>query len=186
MEHRATHAWIEQIPLNLLREPLMWHFAEHYRLREFCKYVQTLAGSTVFDEAALEDIRHFLAHDLAWHVADEEDGLFPLLQCRCDAEDEVEKILDMLSADHKTNAHSANMLKALLSKALKEKRCLAHYHEAANIVSSFCRAQKHHVAIENAVVLPIARRRLTDKDLVDLGRKLADKRGYADPFASAE
>lgn len=68
---------IERVPLDLLREPLVWFFAEHYRHRDVCSRLLVMARTVVQEPDALEEIHDFLDYDLAVHVIDEEDDLFP-------------------------------------------------------------------------------------------------------------
>jgi len=176
---------IEAIPLDLLREPLVWFFAEHYRHRDFCGRLSAAAGCVTADMQALAEIHDFLERDLPLHVIDEEDDLFPMLRRRCEPDDRIEKVLGMLSADHAGDMGAASTLKAIVLRALKDRRGLATYAGTSSVIETFCQKQKRHIAMENAVVLPIARRRLSEDDLLGLGRRLAARRGLADPFSGA-
>ena len=44
---------------------------------------------------------------------------------------------------------------------------------------TFAEAQRRHIAWENSLVLPLARKRLTAKDLETMGRNMAARRGIA-------
>lgn len=176
---------IEPIPLDLLREPLVWFFAEHYRHRDVCTRLTELARSVIFDEAALREIYRFLDRDLPLHVIDEEDDLFPLLRRRCEPDDQIELVLGMLSAEHAADMSEGAAVKSLVGAALAEQRGLACYAEAGAAIDAFCQKQKRHIAVENAVVLPIARHRLGEDDLISLGQRLAARRGLANPFQAA-
>lgn len=183
MEPVYRDGFIEAMPVDLLREPLVWFFAEHYRHRSVCKRLRDLAKSVAFDEGALREVLQFLDSDLPLHIIDEEDDLFPLLRRRCEADDQIEKVLGMLSGEHASDLHDASAVKSLIASALKDRRGPAGYAEAAQIIPPFCRSQERHIAVENAVVLPIARARLREADLCSLGRRLAARRGLPDPFA---
>jgi hemerythrin-like domain-containing protein len=185
MTAKGPQGAIEPIPLDLLREPLVWFFAEHYRRRDLCERLLRLAPSAAFEAGALEDVRRFLDADFPAHIADEENDLFPLLRRRCQADDQIETVLEMLAGDHANDLRDASAVSALLARAARDRRGLGGYLETAALVQSFCRSQKRHIAVENAVVLPIARLRLTREDLHDLGRRLAARRGLGDPFARA-
>lgn len=182
MTAKESHGAIEPIPLDLMREPLVWFFAEHYRHRNLCEQLLDLAQAVVFDAAPLEESRRFLEIDLPLHIIDEEDDLFPLLRRRCQTDDQIETVLGILSGDHANDLRDASALMTLLSKAIADQRGLAAYAQAASVVQDFCKSQKRHIAVENAVVLPIARLRLGEEDLHDLGRRLAARRGFGDPF----
>tara|TARA_R110000737_G_scaffold176258_1_gene201335 strand:- start:508 stop:1068 length:561 start_codon:yes stop_codon:yes gene_type:complete len=185
MERDYRDGAIEAMPTELLREPLVWFFAEHYRHRSVCKRLRELAKTVAFDEDALRDVLRFLDSDLPLHIIDEEDDLFPLLRRRCEADDQIEKVLGMLSGEHASDLHDASAVKSLIVLALNDHRGPAGYAEAPQIILPFCRSQERHIAVENAVVLPIARARLSETDLRSLGRRLAARRGLPDPFAEA-
>lgn len=185
MTAKGPQGAIEPIPLDLLREPLVWFFAEHYRHRNLCEQLLGLAQSAIFDTGPLEEVLRFLDADLPLHIIDEEDDLFPLLRRRCQADDQIETVLGILSGDHANDLRDASALMTLLTKAIADRRGLAAYAQAASLVQAFCKSQKRHIAVENAVVLPIARLRLDKEDLHDLGRRLAARRGLGDPFARA-
>ncbi|TXG83379.1 MAG: hemerythrin domain-containing protein [Sphingomonadales bacterium] len=176
---------IEPIPLDLLREPLVWFFAEHYRHRDVCTRLAVLARSVIFDEQALREVYRFLDEDLPLHVIDEEDDLFPLLRRRCEPDDQIEKVLGMLSAEHAAGMGEGAAVKSLIGAALAEQRGPASYADAAATIDAFCQKQKRHIAVENAVVLPIARHRLGEDDLIGLGQRLAARRGLENPFKAA-
>lgn len=185
MERDRLNGAIEPIPIELLCEPLVWFFAEHYRHRDVCKRLLSMSESVEFDAETYNAVRSFLENDLPVHIIDEEDDLFPLLRRRCEPDDQIEKVLGMLSGEHANDMHDATAVCALVDKAIAEKRGLAVFSETPDIVPPFCQSQQRHIAVENAVVLPIARLRLTEDDLKSLGRRLAARRGLANPFKDA-
>ncbi len=185
MSEMGDYKAIEPIPLDLLREPLVWFFAEHYRHRDVCSRLLLLSASVVFEEAVLRDILRFLQSDLPVHIIDEEDDLFPLLRRRCTPEDQIETVLGMLSGEHANDMQDAAVVTRLVAQAVAEQRGLGCLAGAARAIEPFCQHQRRHIAVENAVVLPIARLRLTDADLKHLGQRLAARRGLSDPFAQA-
>jgi len=176
---------IESAPLELLGEPLVWFFAEHYRHRDVCKRLLQLIDVVEFDRNALSAILEFLECDLPIHILDEEDDLFPLMRKRCEPNDHIENVLGFLSGEHATDMHDASAVKCVIAKAISEKRGLGCYLESRSVIEQFCTGLKGHIAVENAVVLPVARVRLTETDLRNLGRRLAARRGLPDPFPEA-
>ena len=173
---------LEPVPIELLREPLVWFFAEHYRHRDVCKRLLVLLDTVDHDADALQAIHDFLESDLPIHIIDEEDDLFPLLRRRCEPDDHIENVLGMLSGEHANDMHDAQAVKTVIAKAISEERGLRCYSESRSVIEHFCSAQKRHIAMENAVVLPIARIRITESDLQSLGQRLAARRGLPDPF----
>ena len=185
MEKERFSDAIEPIPIDLLREPIVWFFAEHYRHRDVCKRLLLMSDSVEFNADVYMAVRDFLEHDLPVHIIDEEDDLFPLLRRRCEPDDQIEKVLGVLSGEHASDMHDAAAVCELVGRAISEKRGLAVFSETADVVPPFCQSQQRHIAVENAVVLPIVRLRLTSDDLNSLGRRLAARRGLSNPYQDA-
>lgn len=177
MTSRIPH--IESLPDELIHEPLNWLFAEHYRHRQLCGLVERVGLATVLLREEAEEIVAFLRHDMPLHVIDEEDDLFPLLRRRCLPEDEMGRVLGALSAEHRDDMAHAEALVAVLRRALEDGHAPGQDLETRRLFSDFANRERRHIALENAVVLPIARMRLTPQDLAALGRRLAARRGIA-------
>jgi iron-sulfur cluster repair protein YtfE (RIC family) len=177
---------IEPVPPELVHEPLNWLFAEHYRHRQLCQLIERVGTATVLLNDEAHEILGFLRHDMPLHVVDEEDDLFPLLRRRCQAEDELDSVLGALSADHRSDLDRARVLITALEGALAEGRAPGHDRESRHVFTDFALHERRHVALENAVVLPIARLRLTSADLRSLSIRLAARRGVLlDPVDEA-
>lgn len=172
---------IEPMPLDLLGEPLHWLFADHHRQRQLCTILETLAGSACFLPEPTEAAVSYLSHDLQLHLMDEEEGLFPLLRRRCKPEDNIESVLGVLTAEHGTDLGEAAAVVAWLTRARMERRPPIAYPQAGPALTAYAAKLKQHLAIENAVVLPIARMRLTAADLRALSEGLAARRGHTLP-----
>lgn len=168
---------IEDIPLELLAEPLDWFFAEHFRHRQFCRLVNEVAMAHVFDGERITRLVEFLRNDLPLHIIDEEQDLFPLLRRRVLPEDEVEQALGMLSAEHKADAVLAQQVRDCLEDCLARQAAPGMDPAARKVLQGFAAQELRHLALENAVVLPIARLRLSPHDLEGMSRRLAARRG---------
>jgi hemerythrin-like domain-containing protein len=111
----------------------------------------------------------YLKQDLAIHIRDEEDGLFLLLSKRALPEDNVGEILAQLQREHMTDEGYANEL----SESLEEIACGGRPKDP-NALGHMLRAcfesHRRHLAWENAVVLPLAKKRLTSDDLEELAQ----------------
>lgn len=173
----ATLPEIEDIPQNLMKDPLDWFFAEHYRQRQFYRLVNDVAAANVFDGGRMTRLLDFLRHDLALHVIDEEEDLFPLLRRRALPEDEVEQVLDLLSTEHRSDMTQAQTLRVHLEACLLDRKAPGLEPGVRKIMQDFATQALRHLALENAVVLPIARLRLSADDLADMARRLAARRG---------
>lgn len=168
---------IEEVPLELLAEPLDWFFAEHYRHRQLCQMIDEVCAATVFDGDKIGKVVAFLGHDLALHVIDEEQDFFPLLRRRCLPEDEVERVLGMLSAEHRADVAKASQVSDILKACLLKETAPGLDPGRRKVLAEFASQERRHLGLENAVILPIARLRLDAEDLATLGRRLAARRG---------
>ena len=182
MTNVANGIQIETIPEELLKDPLLWIFAEHHRQRQICQQLSDQAGSVVLDVKSIQEIITFLKMEMPLHIIDEEDDLFPLLRTRCEPEDNMEHTLGQLSDEHASDLEVGEQLISVLENALKNKQGIGISQTSKDIIESFCTLQRRHIAIENAVVLPIARLRLTNEDKKTLGRRLVARRRLPDPF----
>lgn len=168
---------IDNIPQDLMKDPLDWFFAEHNRQRQFYRMIGEVAAANVFDGGQMTRLLDFLRHDLALHVIDEEEDLFPLLRRRALPEDEVEQVLDLLSTEHRSDMSQAQTLRGHLEACLLDRKAAGLEPGGRKIMQDFATQALRHLALENAVVLPIARLRLSPEDLVAMGRRLAARRG---------
>lgn len=182
MTTAASRIEIEAPTENMLRDPVVWFFAEHYRHRQVFHKLCEIAKSVFLDVKQIEEILDFLEKELPLHIIDEEDDLFPLLRRRCQAEDRLERTLGLLSGEHASDMDVGKQLVVVLREAIENKRSPATCEKAKEVIETFCKSQRRHIALENAVVLPIARLRLTKRDKRALGRRLAARRGLPDPF----
>ncbi len=116
-----------------------------------------------------------LRNDIPLHHLDEERGLFPLIERRAEPHDNIQRILAKLSLEHRTDAgYSADLIESL--ETLSEGRKLGNPDMVGYMLRGFFESYRRHIQWEDTVVLPIARARLTDTDLEDLGRTMARHR----------
>ncbi|HMA14803.1 MAG: hemerythrin domain-containing protein [Bacteroidota bacterium] len=159
---------IEPPALALLNDPIDFFFAEHFRQRTVCNLLELLAAAESLDQAMAGEVLSFLKHDLSLHVQDEEEDLFPLLRRRCLPEDAIERVLAALTAEHAADRLLAETMVSGLQHALRGKASVVSRTRLRAAMRDFARNERRHLALENAVMLPLARRRLTDRDLTML------------------
>lgn len=168
---------IEKLPDALIHEPLNWLFAEHYRHRQLCKLIDALATSAAYNDEGMAEVIGFLQHDMPLHVLDEEEDLFPLLRRRAAPEDDLEHVLGVLSGEHNSDVDRVSGLLSGLLKAQAERKAPSLIPGLRVLMADFAAHERKHIALENAVVLPIARMRLQSCDLQALSARLAARRG---------
>jgi hemerythrin-like domain-containing protein len=171
----------ESLPENLFREPIDCLYAEHFRLQTVCDRLDQLASENVTD--GVRQVAHaiiaYLEQELPRHIADEED-LLPLLRTRCEPADNIDVALAALDDEHRNEAH---LCKALLPQ-LQRFAAEPPREELAEIrgqLSAIAGRIRHHLAREEHVILPLARRRLLPSDMCAIGRRMAARRGIAYP-----
>jgi hemerythrin-like domain-containing protein len=183
MAKPAIVAEIEPIDARLIAEPIEFIFAEHYRQRAVLNLIEQLAGDGLGVEARRRlagVVLNFVRHDLALHVIDEERDLFPLLQRRARPGDRIIAVLAQFAAEHAADEALAQELTAGLA-ALAGRGPSEPGFEFKVAARLFAQSQRRHLAWENAVILPLARERLTAADLRDLAQRMAARRGLRRP-----
>ena len=176
---RGADGGIEPISTALMATPLDFFFAEHFRHRQLCGLIDQLSAATFFDPGPIAEVIDFLRFEAPIHIIDEEEDLFPLLRRRCLAEDEVEGVLGVLSAEHKADGVLGRAVRTYLERCLDSRAAPGANLDGRRDLAAFAAQERRHLALENAVVLPIARQRLTPEDLTGLARRLAARRGMA-------
>lgn len=166
-------------PITLQVNPLEWFAREHAYHRQMCARMREVALSRTFDRSALVVLAKFVERDLAQHLTDEEEELFPLLARRSEPEDGAGDVLQRLCAEHRGEREQAQTVAVHLRRCLDERRAPGDDSLASSALMSFAARELDHLALENAVVLPLARLRLSAKDLSVLRRRLSDGRARA-------
>jgi hemerythrin-like domain-containing protein len=162
------------MPQDALVYPIEFLFGEHDRQRVLCASLERLASDqTSKDTAAM--VLDYYEKELPRHVADEESDLFPMLRRRCEPDDAVGTILDLLDAEHETDFE-------LFRRLIPGLRAIAAGRRPDDLVSfaadarAFAILQRRHLSWENGTVLPLARSRLTTEDQAELGRRMSARR----------
>lgn len=168
---------IEFAPADLLDDPLAYFFAEHWRHRQFCTQLSELSGARTAPPAQLRALAGFLENDFALHAEDEENDLFRLLRIRCEAADDIERVLGILTADHGADRGLAAALCSGLSKAAAAGVGPLLQPGLSDLIGRFVTHKMRHISLENAIVLPIARLRLTRQDCLSLAAAMKARRG---------
>jgi hemerythrin-like domain-containing protein len=155
---------------------------EHKRQRQACDRLEALAEelstTQAFNEAAA--ILTILTEELPRHAEDEEADLFPLLERRCLPDDNIADIVAQLRSEHDLDQELSNFIVADLEVIAKGGK-LANPVRMLFNARAFAEAQRRHIGWENNVLLPLARKRLTEADLKELGRNMAARRGIVYP-----
>ena len=151
----------------LLSDPLAYIAAEHGGQRALCNLMENLAGAASFDRDIAQAILRYLDGHFMRHVHDEENDLFPLLRQRCRPEDEIETALGRLNAEHKNEHRLAGDFAIRLKELLGQDDPVIDDAMRERLFQ-YARSLRRHLTLENSVILPLARARLTPDDLAAL------------------
>ena len=163
-------------PLDLLDQPIDYLLADHFRQRSLCAALQTIAENKQASRQIADAIVAFLMVDLDRHHLDEEDALFPALRRRLRPVDDLGVILARLIEDHRhTEAMREGIVEALARDPAADP--VAVGQAAAELMVAFSGSERRHLAIENGIVMVIARKRLTADDLKAISRRMKMRRG---------
>lgn len=164
-------------PVEQLRSPLDFLFAEHFRQRILCGMLDEITEEETDDAEEVGAVVDFLTGSLRLHVRDEDEDLFPMLRRRAGKDDRIGELLSDLSEEHVADGIDARTIVAGLS-------CLgaaAPGAEFCKLLRRFSANERRHLITENAIVMPMARALLTHRDLEELGRRMAMRRGWIYP-----
>lgn len=159
----------EEVPSEHLSDPLAFIFADNFRCRVLCNVLDVIGSGTKVGAAALETCRSFLFSDFLTHLADERQGLFPLLLERTTLEDGVQDVIRR----QRTSFATVNRVADELTRLEGGQWAVSN---GAGVIRTFVAAEREHISIENVVVLPVARRRLSVEDLKWLGNVMRNHR----------
>jgi iron-sulfur cluster repair protein YtfE (RIC family) len=157
-------------------DSIAWLSAENARHRQLCDTLADVAKLRIASPALLRRLAETLATEMALHVADEADDLFPRLRARMEADDEIVRVLGILTADHDADQSAVRSLQLALSDAADAGVGPAEWPGLAAMIEQFITHERRHIALANAVLLPIARLRLTPDDRDGMARSMAARR----------
>lgn len=149
---------------------------EHTLQEAMCNCLERIADSLPdqVDRDQVAGVLPMLEYDLAVHICDEEYGLFPLLEKRALTEDNFSVIRTALSREHAADwSYAEDLVEHLENLQAGRNR---NPDMLGYMLRGFFDTQRRHLAWENAVLMPLARERLTAEDLKELGRIMAGNR----------
>ncbi len=171
--HEAVNPWDIDAPSpQLIENPIDFLFVEHNRQRQAANILHLVADGEV-NEAGVKKLIDFLETDFAVHVADEELCFFPLLLQNCPPEDNIDKLIERLADEHKKDEGTVAGMTSVLESVLAGEKLSG---KVSRTVRGFAEHILQHLALENAVLLPIARARLNKKSLQALSDMMKERR----------
>ena len=150
---------------------------EHRWQEKLCDALERIADDLPdnVDQMLVAAVLPMLRVDLGVHIRDEEEGLFPLMRGRAQPGDNFEEIAEVLLLEHSADEGFADEIVDQLEN-LKDGRRPQNPDMLGYMLRGFFETQRRHLAWEDAVVLPLARARLTPDDLRQLSRIMLENR----------
>jgi hemerythrin-like domain-containing protein len=127
------------------------------------------------DAKLCAQVASFLKYDIALHHHDEDMGLFPLLRARAAMADGFDGIVERLSAEHQSDTDFAGEIAESL-ELLGRGGPVGNPDMMGYMLRGFFERYRRHVQWEDALVMPLARLRLTEDDLQTLSRLMESNR----------
>jgi hemerythrin-like domain-containing protein len=160
----------------LLDQPLAYVLAAHLQQRAICAVLRRFATDRVVSRAEADRITAYLTGDLRLHHEDEDVDLYPALRKRALPADGLGITLARLSEEHRQGAAMADLIVEALSARPADDT--VHLDTAATeAMQAYAASELRHLALENGVVLALARIRLTRADLKAISRGMKLRRG---------
>lgn len=157
-------------------DPIEFILSEHLNHRRMCKALERLADAQEFDGARVAALLDYVRFDLTLHVIDEEEDFFPLLRQRCQPEDEIDDVLSRLAAEHAEDKSLSADVRDMLNACLILRKPPSAIEGGSHALKTFAEHERRHLTLENAVIIPMARRRLDAEDLKALSRRFLLRR----------
>jgi len=178
---RSDRHWdyLQPADLRRLANPLDYIADDHLRERTVCAMLDRIAVGDE-DDQAFEQVRWFLDRELPLHLQDEEEDLFPMMRRRCEPVDEIDAVIERLRAEHRHAQTDTPEIVGIIDDAMVGAGAVSAADRAA--LSSFAAHARRHLIVENAIILPIARARLTGDDLKNLRLRMLQRRGLRLPL----
>ena len=159
---------------RLLASPLDFIAEDHLRQRVICAMLDRIASGDAGPED-LQQVRQVLGHELPLHLQDEEEDLFPLMRRRCEPEDEIDKVIERLRNEHAHGAEETRNVITVVEMSGAGAKRLSKAHRA--MLTAYATRTRRRLIVVNAIILPLARLRLTMDDLETLRLRMQARRG---------
>lgn len=166
----------------MLRNPLEIIEYAHQAQAELCDALERIADGLPddVDRRLCSRVSASLRFEIPLHHRDEDEALFPQLRRRAWPSDSMDAILDRLSREHDTDADLGGELAEWLDHLAEGKR-LANPDMVGYMLRGFFESYRRHLHWENTLVLPVARRRLSEEDFTFIARVMKKNRAEAGP-----
>lgn len=174
------HDALDPPPVALLDDPLAYFLAAHHLQRVVCQRLHGFAAALRVPRKEAGRVSAYLTEDLALHHEDEDLDLYPALRRRAVPADGLGPTLARLGREHHQGLATAAQIAGALAVSPAEAEVVLDAGAAA-AMQDYAASELRHLAIENAVVLALARIRLKRPDLLAISRNMKARRGIKAP-----
>ncbi len=146
-------------------DPFELLFSDHEKQWELCAWLEEIADRLPDDvpPSLCRKAAAALSGDMARHHREEEEGLFPLLLARARESDLAGEIIARLREEHASDEGFAEELVDILRR-LEDGERPENPDMLGYMLRGFFENYRRHIHWENTVVIPLARKRLTEED----------------------
>lgn len=169
-------AIVEALPFSLIDTPLDYILADHFRKRSICVALRRFAEDGRASRSEADMVTAFLDRELLLHHEDEDHDLFPAVRRRALPEDELGAVLARLSEDHRLSDGMVRTIVGALS-ATPGAAAVKFDRPAREVMQAYAASEHRHLAMENGIVMAIARIRLKPSDLRAISQAMKQRRG---------
>lgn len=164
------------LPFSLLDDPLAYVLAANLRHRAICAILRRVAADRIASRPEADSIAAWLTVELPLHREDERLDVYPALRRRALPADELGITLACMEAEYRQNSALAEVIVDALS-ALPVNAIVPIATAAGELMQAYAANALRHIALDNGVVLALARIRLTRPDQRAISRAMKARRG---------
>ena len=177
-----SHAYATN--MDLLENPLEFLQEDHLRTRIVCAALDRLSENDLPAREDIFDVLGYLESELPLFIVDEDTDFDRLLRARAADMPDLLEALDRVSELHTEIAFRSRPVIDLLQLLTKNRTPLTYAQQTC--LQDLAKILRVDMVVENATLLPLAKRLLTDDDLAELRsamfqRRLSDFRDHRAP-----
>jgi len=167
---------LEPVSLAPLDDPLEFMLLQQVRQRALCVIMRQAAEQKSIGTYAAKCIASILEQDIALHRSDEDFDLFPALRRRGTAEDGLTDLINDLQ-ESGANLKQVEIELIQVLSAPGSNDVIRISPRDATLMVSYALGQQRRLAVEHGILMVIARKRLTAKDLQAMSASMKKRRG---------
>ncbi len=181
----GERAIAEKLPESLTDDAVVLLFADNFRRRQVLRLLRQAAEGTGMTVSLMRAVNRFLGTDAMLHIRDEEESLFPALRLRCRPEDGLDRLIGHLAHDHDAERRAIAEIGHRMNASGAAAVAVPLSPDLRRLIAAFVDLTRNHIIDENALLLPLARLRLSRRELARLGQRMLARRRLVAAAGSA-